>query len=134
MTNGEVLKLYNALENISANKDLKFNFQIGYALAKNREILRNEVKIISELRTKIFSEYGEANDKGDIIIPKEKIDLTGRKIEELMGMENPVEILMLSIDAFDSTDNQLNLDDMAGLSYMIYIPEYTSGPIEKQEQ
>lgn len=134
MTNGEVLKLYSALENISANKDLKFNFQIGYALAKNRETLRNEVKIISELRTKIFSEYGESNDKGDIIIPKEKIDLAGRKIEELMGMENPVEILMLSIDAFDSTDNQLNLDDMAGLSYMIYVPDYTSDPIEKQEQ
>ena len=51
-----------------------------------------------------------------------------------MSIENDVRILQLPIDIFDEVEDKLSLEDISGLSGMIYIPEYTSGPIEKQEQ
>lgn len=134
MTNGEVLKLYEALEHISSNQDLKFNIRIGYALAKNREILRSEAKVILELRQKVFLKYGEPNDKGEIIVPKAKVDALSKELDELMGIENNVKIVYLPIDAFDDVEDKLSLDDISGLSYMIFMLEYTGEPIEKQEQ
>ena len=134
MTNEDILKLYSALDHIKSNQDLKFNIRIGYALAKNLELLKPEVKLIYELRQKIFGEYGETNGKGEIIVPKEKLDALGKKLKELMSIENDVKILQLPIDIFDEVEDKLSLEDIGGLSGMIYIPEYTSDPIEKQEQ
>ena len=132
MTNGEIIKLYTALEHISIDPTLKFNFSIGYALAKNREILSNEIKIILELRRKIFNEFGTINEQGDIVVPKDKIDLVNQQVDELMAMENPIsdQLLIIPFEVLTETENQLGLDDMAGLSYMIDLPAY----LKKQEQ
>lgn len=130
MTNGEIIKLYNALSHISSDSSLKFNFTIGYALAKNLETIESEVKIILKLRQDIFNQFGTINEKGDMIIPKDQIETVTEKIDELMGMENPTKVLMIPFELLEETDNKLGLDDMAGLSYMIQLPEY----IEKQEQ
>lgn len=134
MKNGEVLKLFNALENISNNPNLKFNFTVGYALAKNRELLRTEAEIIYDLRKKIFNEFGKVSENGDLVIPKENIDQVNSKINELMEVENSVQILSIPITAFEESEEKINLEDMTGLSYMIYIPEYTSETIEKNQE
>lgn len=134
MKNGEVLKLFNALENISSNPNLKFNFTVGYALAKNRELLRTEAEIIYSLRKKIFNEFGKIGENGDLVIPKENIDQVNSKINELMEVENSVQILSIPITAFEESEEKINLEDMTGLSYMIYIPEYTSEPIGKNQE
>ena len=134
MKNGEVLKLFNALENISSNPNLKFNFTVGYALAKNRELLRTEAEIIYSLRKKIFNEFGKVGENGDLVIPKENIDQVNSKINELMEVENSVQILSIPITAFEESEEKINLEDMTGLSYMIYIPEYTSESIGKNQE
>ena len=59
MKNGEVLELYETLQRISQNKDLKFNVKLGYAMTKNKEKLRQEATIIYNLRRDIIMEHGK---------------------------------------------------------------------------
>ena len=67
MKNGEVLTLYETLERISRNKELKFNVKLGYIMARNKEKLRQEALIIYDQRRQILMEYGTFDKNGDII-------------------------------------------------------------------
>ena len=135
MTNGEVLNLFETLERISRNKELKFKVSVGFLLAKNREILRPEAKIIYKMRQDIINEYAMPTNNGDYLIPKDKIDEVNEKINELMKLENDVRVWQISIDEFDGDGIELGLEDFNGLIHILYVPEYTSEPIEeKQEQ
>lgn len=121
MTNGEVYELYQALDRISKDKDLKFKVKTGYAIAKNKETLRTEASLIYNMRRDIIMEYGQLdeNGSGDIIIPRDKIDEVNQKINDLMSIESNLSIIKLSADAFD--DNELNIEDLEGLMPMLDI-------------
>lgn len=119
MTNGEILKLYTTLDYLSSNTDLKFGIKIGYAFAKNLEILKPEVKIISNLRQQIFNELGTSDGNGGIIVPKDRVDELNQKLDELMGIENELNIFYVPIEAFDEFTDKLSLKDISGLSVMI---------------
>ena len=118
MKNGEVLELYETLQRISQNKDLKFNVKLGYAMAKNKEKLRQEAAIIYNLRRDIIMEHGKIDGK-DIIVPNEYVDEVNKKVNDLMEIENDVEIILVPIDAFD--DLELNMEDIEGLMKMVFI-------------
>lgn len=121
MTNEEIIKLYNTLEYLNSDTNLKFSIKIGYAFAKNLEILKPEVKIISDLRHQIIKDFGIPGDNGDIIIPKERLDEFNEKIHELMGMENNTKVYLVPIEAFDEFTDKLSLKDINGLSVMITV-------------
>ena len=116
MKNGEVLELYETLQRISSNKELKFSVALGYMMAKNKEKLRQEATIIYGLRRDIIMEHGRV-DGNDIIVPNEYIDEVNQKINDLMDIENDVEITRVPIDAFDNLE--LNMEDIEGLTGMI---------------
>ena len=124
MKNGDVINLYEALQRISENKDLKFSVVTGYILAKNKEILRQEAIIIYDLRRKIIMEHGELEGK-DITVPKEYVNEVNKKIDELMNIENNVKIDFLSIEAFENCE--MNMEDIEGLIPMLY-PVVWTGP------
>ena len=100
MKNGEVLELYETLQRISQNKDLKFSVALGYMMAKNKERLRQEAVIIYGLRRDIIMEYGRIDGK-DIIVPNEYVDEVNKKVNDLMEIENDVEIMQVPINAFE---------------------------------
>ena len=116
MKNGEILELYEALNRISAKKDLKFNVVAGYAMAKNKEILRQEAALIYKMRQDIILEHGTLEGK-DIVVPKEYIDEVNQKINELMEIDVNIELFLIPIDFFN--DVTLNLVDLDGLKFMI---------------
>ena len=118
MKNGKVLELYETLQRISQNKDLKFNVKLGYVMAKNKEKLRQEATIIYNLRRDIIMEHGRVEGK-DIVVPNEYVDEINKKVNDLMNIENDVEIILVPIDAFD--DLELNMEDMEGLMNMIFL-------------
>ena len=126
MRNGDVIKLYETLDRISANKELKFNVKVGYILAKNKEKLRQEAIIIYNERRKIILEYGNTQGN-DIIVPKDKIDEVNSKLDDLFDIENDVEIIQLPLEAFE--DYELNMEDIEGLQELFYPVEFTSPPI-----
>lgn len=116
MKNGEVLTLYETLERISKNKDLKFNVKVGYIIAKNKEKLRQEAILIYNMHREIIMEHGKINGK-DIIVPKEFIDEVNQKINDLMDIENDVNVIKVQAEAFDNLE--LNIEDIEGLMIMV---------------
>lgn len=116
MKNGQILELYEALNRISAKKDVKFSVYAGYAIAKNKEALRQEAVLIYKMRQDIIMEHGTL-DGNDIIVPKEYIDEVNQKIDELMEIETEVKLLYVPIEVFNNIE--LNIEDIEGLSYMI---------------
>ena len=132
MKNGEVLTLYETLEKISRNKELKFNVKLGYIMARNKEKLRQEALIIYEQRRQILMEYGTFDKNGDIIVPKDSLIDTNKKINELLEIENKVEIDCLPIDVFE--EQEMNMEDIEGLMPMLYVPIQTGPPIFENEK
>lgn len=126
MKNGEVIELYETLNRLSNNKDLKFNVKLGFIIAKNKEKLRQEATIIYGLRRDIIMEHGRVDGK-DIIVPNEYIDEVNKKINDLMDIENDVEVILVPVDAFE--DLELNMEDIEGLMRMVQPFKFTGPPI-----
>ena len=117
MKNGEVIELYEALNRICAQKDLKLKVSLGYTLLKNKEKLYPEAKIIYDMRQKILMEYGTRDKNGDIVVLRENIDEVNQKINELMDIDNLVDIIKISFE--DIENYELNIEDIEGIRYMI---------------
>ena len=130
MKNGEVLELYETLQRISQNKDLKFSVALGYMMAKNKEKLRQEAVIIYGLRRDIIMEHGRIDGK-DIIVPNEYVDEVNKKVNDLMEIENDVEIMQVPIDAFENLE--LNMEDIEGLMKMVQPFAFTGPPILEEK-
>lgn len=130
MKNGEVLELYETLQRISQNKNLKFSIALGYMMAKNKEKLRQEAVIIYGLRRDIIMEHGRVDGK-DIIVPNEYVDEVNKKINDLMEIENDVEIMQVPIDAFENLE--LNMEDIEGLMRMVQPFKFTGPPILEEK-
>lgn len=130
MKNGEVLELYETLQRISQNKELKFSVALGYMIAKNKEKLRQEATIIYGLRRDIIMEHGRVEGK-DIIVPNEYVDEVNNKVNDLMEIENDVEITKVPVDLFENIE--LNMEDIEGLSSMIQPFEFMGPPILQEK-
>ena len=126
MKNGEVLELYETLQRIGQNKELKFSVALGYIMAKNKEKLRQEVTIIYGLRRDIIMEHGRIDGK-EIVVPNEYVDEVNKKVNDLLEIENDVEITKVPIDLFENIE--LNIEDIEGLSGMIQPFEFVGTPI-----
>lgn len=131
MKNGEIIELYETLQRISENKDLKFNVALGYTMARNKEKLRQEATIIYKMRRDIIMEHGQVDGK-DITVPAEYVDEINKKINDLMEIENDIKLTQVPIELFN--DIELNMEDIEGLSGMIQAFEFTGLPtLEKKD-
>ena len=130
MKNGEVIKLFETLQRISENKELKFNVALGYTMARNREKLRQEAVIIYKMRRDIIMEYGRVDGK-DIVVPNEHVDEVEKKLNDLMEIENDVEVTKVPVELFDNIE--LNMEDSEGLSGMIQPFVFTGPPILQEK-
>lgn len=130
MKNGEVLELYETLQRIGQNKELKFNVALGYVMAKNKEKLRQEATIIYGLRRDIIMEHGQVDGK-DIVVPNEHVDEVNKRVNELMEIENDVGLILVPIDLFNGIE--LNMEDIEGLSGMIQPFKFTGLPIVQEK-
>ena len=132
MKNGDVITAYETLERLSRNKELKFEIAVGYLLAKNKEKLRQEASLIYKMRQDIILEHGQLEGK-NIIVPKEYLDETNEKIEELMNIENDIKLTQIPIDMLEHY--KLNMEDIDGIKDMI-IPFTFTGPtiLEKTDE
>lgn len=130
MKNGDVIELYETLQRISENKELKFNVALGYAMAKNKEKLRQEATIIYKMRRDIIMEHGKIDGK-DITVPAEYVDEVNKKINDLMEIENDIQLTQVPIELF--SDIELNMEDIEGLSGMIQAFEFTELPVLQEK-
>lgn len=117
MRNGEVITLFEGLEALAQNKGFKFKPKVAYTIAKNHEKARSEASTIYKLRQDIIQSYGYIEDNGDVTIEKGKLAAANRDIEDLMELESEIQIRMIEVE--DLGDNEIGLEEMKGLKYMI---------------
>ena len=117
MKNGEVITLFESLENLAQNNDFKFSPKVAYVIAKNHEKARSEANTIYKLRQDIIGTYGHMEVNGDVTIEKSKIAAANRDIEDLMELESEIQINKIDIE--DLGDNEFNLEIMKGLQFMV---------------
>ena len=116
LKNADILILYETLGRLMENKELKFNITVGYLMAKNKAVLEPLVEVIYNMRRNILLEYG-SQDGLEIQVPTESIAEVNQKITELMSVENNIEIIQIPIQLLEK--NELNFEDIVGLTYMI---------------
>lgn len=126
MKNGEVIELYETLNNLCNDSTLKLSVPVGYIFAKNKERLRQEAVVIYNERRKIIMEHGILEGK-DIIVPNEYIDDVNKKIDQLMDLENDVQIQQIPIDLLEHYE--FGIKDIEGLMPIIQPFEFTKPPI-----
>lgn len=130
MKNGDVLTAYETLQRISSNPNLKFNVALGYMLAKNKEILRQEAVIIYNMRREIIMEHGRI-DENKITIPSEYVDEVNQKIDDLMNIESDVKICQIPIELIDKYE--LSMEDIEGLKELIQPFGFTEYSITEEK-
>ena len=126
MKNGEVIELYETLNNLCNDPTLKLSVPVGYIFAKNKERLRQEAVVIYNERRKIIMEHGQLEGE-DIIVPKEFIDDVNQKIEDLMDVENDVQVQQIPIELLDHYE--FAMKDIEKLIPIIQPFEFTGSPI-----
>ena len=113
MTNKEIFSLYEGLTEISNDKELKFNIQTSFVLAKNRSILGPLYDAIIETRTKVLDKYGEPNDDGGWTVPKEKMADFMKVWDDFMEIDNLVMLQKIKLDDFK--DEKIGIEIMEKL-------------------
>lgn len=88
-------------------------------MAKNKNILEPQVKLLEDLRMKILKKYGTVQEDGSIKIPNDIAPQAMDELNELFEQREEVKIITLPISEFG--DLKLNLANMSGLMHMIYI-------------
>lgn len=130
MKNGDILAAYETLQRISDDPNLKFNVALGYMLAKNKEILRQEAVIIYNMRREIIMEHGKI-DGNEITVPSEYVDEINQKIDDLMNIESDVKIRQIPIDLLDKYE--LSMEDIEGLKELIQPFGFTEYSITEEK-
>lgn len=126
MKNGEVIELYETLNNLCNDPTLKLSVPVGYMFAKNKERLRQEAVVIYNERRKIIMEHGRLEGE-DIIVPKEFIDEVNQKINDLMNIENDVQVQQIPIELLEHYE--FSMKDIEKLVPIIQPIEFTGPPI-----
>ena len=130
MKNGEVIELYETLNNLCNDPTLKLSVPVGYMFAKNKERLRQEAIVIYNERRKIIMEHGRLEGE-DIIVPKEFIDDVNQKIEDLMNVENDVQVQQIPIDLLEHYE--FTMKDIEKLVPIIQPFGFTGPPILEEK-
>ena len=130
MTNNDIIALYETLNRISENTDLKFDVTLGYIFAKNKAKLKTEATLIYNMRQEILMEYGKI-EGNEIIVDKDKIDEVNEKITELAELENDVSIMTIELNQLEPY--KLSIEDIEGLMPMINPVLFTGPPILEEK-
>lgn len=108
MTNKEIYNLYGGLNEISQNSEYKFNIKTSYILAKNKNLLEPLYQAIIMTRQKLFDKYGEPQEDGGWLIPKQQVTQFTQEWDTFMEIENIVNVQKISIDSLE--ENKLGID------------------------
>ena len=116
MKNKDVYTLYEGLAEISQDKELKFNIQTSYTLAKNKNFLEPLYGAITETRQKIIKKYASLQENGDLLIPKEKIEDFQKDWDNFMNIDN-----FVSLQHIKLTDIETDKIDVGTIEKLLNI-------------
>ena len=113
-------ELFDIAENIYNNpfrNDTYIPVKYNFYIQKNIEVILKEYDRIQKHRKDIISHYGESQEDGNFVIPKDKIADANKELEELSNLEHNVEITMLSVN--DLENLELTTGELKSILFMI---------------
>lgn len=112
MINKDVFDLYEGLDEITRNKEIKFSAKTSYCLAFNKKILEPYYQTILDIRGKLFEKYGEVTNEG-WKVPNENIPAFSKEWQEFTEVDNSINIKQINIQ--DISDAKIDVDLMIKL-------------------
>ena len=108
MKNKEIYFLYEALNELSEDKEIKFDIQLSYKLAYNKKILGPIYDAISEIKINLFNKYGIRTEEG-WRIPPENVTEFESEWRELMDVDETVSLKVIKLQEIPNTKININL-------------------------
>lgn len=99
MTNGEIVNLYEGLQNI---KTIALPIQIAYIFLRNSQVLSPLYQTIMQCRDDLVRKYGALQEDGRYTVPLENIEQFQEEINQLTKIENQVELTKVSLSELSS--------------------------------
>ena len=109
-TNSKALAALNTLGRLQESSKL------GYVIAKNRRKISNEIQEYIQIHDDITRQFGEVNDRGELVIPFEKWDDYCKALDEY-DMECDIDVITVDEELF--TSGHLTSQDMFALDWMV---------------
>ncbi len=116
LTNNQIYQFYKNIYMLDG--DLKLPIKISFKIQKNKNTLQPLAEEIEKALMTLYSQYGEYNDNGKILIHQEYIEKCNREIEELMNITQEVYILKIQLSELEDSLYVSN-DTMKALMFMI---------------
>ena len=108
MTNKDVLQLYEGLNELAANENIKLTVQASYYLAYNKNILEPFYKAAIDTRNTLLDKYGVKSNNG-WTVPKEQLDAFSEAWDQCLSIEVPLSLRGIKLN---DISGQVNLDLM----------------------
>ena len=119
MKNFEIYESAKAMNEAFADNTQYLPVKVNFFIQKNKSTLLALAQDIDAARMNIIRNYGESTEDGNSYsIPKEKIEIASKELNDLFEIEQEVDIKKVNIDNFP--DNiSLTTGQMEALMFMI---------------
>lgn len=102
MTNKQIYAIAEQLVSAFKGETYYLSAKINFYLQKNLKLFVDLGEEIENERKKIFLNYGEPREDGQISIPFNKISTANEELEELLNIQQDIAYYILPLSAFDN--------------------------------
>lgn len=102
MTNKQIYAIAEQLVSAFKGETYYLSAKINFYLQKNLKLFVDLGEEIENERKKIFLNYGEPQEDGQISIPFNKISTANEELEELLNIQQDIAYYILPLSAFDN--------------------------------
>ncbi len=125
ITNRQIVNIFSGMPEI---KSKRLPVKLGFAINKNMSTMKGTAESYDAERAKILDKYGEKDSAGKARVENGEYILKDKdgfreEMKELLGIENEIQIHMVSLDEIAKCDDErfdpLTLDELSLLEFMI---------------
>lgn len=113
--------IYNMAQNLSesmSNLDIYIPAKANFFIQKNISAIAAAAQEIDKSRIDIIRHYGEPDESGEqIVIPRDKMEVASKELEDLFNIEQELDIKTFSIEALGNTE--FTAAQMQAIMFMI---------------
>ena len=119
-SNKEIYEIGNKFLTFFEDNKKYFPAKIAFIIQKNKKNLTVLLEEIENSRNEIFKEYGNILENGQVQIPKEKIEIVNKELEDLLNIKQNIEIITLPFEDIEKLE--FTMEQMEALLFMIEEP------------
>ena len=126
-------QLVEAQEAIKALMGQVLPLSVSYSVSECFRLIEPKAKFFEEKRTELFRMYGtpDAKDPNNLVIPPEKMQEFGAKLNELFSLEVSLDLLEIDVEEIlkmEEKDQKINIAPV----HLLIIKKLFEKPIEEE--